>query len=139
MLVHDLKSIGLLADGDAIDPPLPATDALINYLYGVALRDGPIARLGYSYWAESAYEHIGPLLVAIRKSLSLTDRNMTFFAAHSAIDVKHAEEVRKTIGEAVVSPDEADAVVRVATTTLWLTMELLDQALDASTCSGSMV
>src|SRR6185369_11115146 len=65
-IVHDLKSIGLLEDGDVFDPPLPATDALINYLYGVALRDGVIPRLGYSYWAESVYEHIGPLLLSAR-------------------------------------------------------------------------
>jgi pyrroloquinoline quinone (PQQ) biosynthesis protein C len=131
LALHDLKSIGLWRDDDALEPPLPATDALINYLYGVALRDGAVARLGYSYWAESAYEHIGPLLLAARKSLALEDRNMTFFVAHAQIDVAHAEQVRAAIVRSVQTPEQADALQRVAVTTLWLTIQLLVQAFEA--------
>jgi pyrroloquinoline quinone (PQQ) biosynthesis protein C len=132
MILHDLKSIGLMSDGEVIDPPLPATDALINYLYGIALREGATARLGYSYWAESSYEHVGPLLVSAKKSLGLTDRNMTFFVAHSEIDQEHVEQVRAAIGRAVTTPEQADSVHRVAVTSLWLTIQLLAQAFEAA-------
>jgi pyrroloquinoline quinone (PQQ) biosynthesis protein C len=131
MVLHDLRAIGLLERGEAItDAPLPATDALINYLYGVAIRQGLIARLGYSYWAESVYGHIAPLLARGRESLNLTDREMAFFVAHAEIDSKHAAEVQHAIRGSVRTQADADAVYRVATTSLWLTVMLLEQSYD---------
>ncbi len=131
MVLHDLRAIGLLEPDESItEAPLPATDALVNYLYGVALREGPVPRLGYSYWAESVYDHIAPLLARARESLDLTDRDMAFFVAHAEIDSKHAVEVQHAIRGAVRTPADADAVYRVATTTLWLTVMLLEQAYD---------
>lgn len=132
MVLHDLRAIGLIGPDETIaDPPLPATDALINYLYGVAVRQGGlIARLGYSYWAESVYGHIAPLLAHARESLNLTDREMVFFVAHAEIDSKHAAEVEHTIRASVRTQADADAVYRVATTSLWLTVMLLEQAFD---------
>jgi Iron-containing redox enzyme len=131
MVLHDLRAIGLLQPGQPVtDAPLPATDALINYLYGVAIRQGPIARLGYSYWAESVYGYIAPLLISARESLNLTDREMAFFVAHAEIDTKHAVEVEHAIRGAVRTKADADAVYQVATTSLWLTVSLLEQSLD---------
>ena len=131
MVLHDLRAAGLFEAGQPIEPPLPATDALINYLYGVALREGPVPRLGYSYWAESVYTQIAPLLQRASESLSLDERALSFFKAHSTIDVRHAQQVRKTLEGAVSTVEQAEAVQRVALTTLWLTLQLLDQALDA--------
>jgi thiaminase len=130
MVLHDLRAIGLLGADEGIDEePLPAVDALINYLYGIALRDGPVARLGYSYWAESVYGYIAPVLLQARASLGLTDQEMAFFVAHAEIDSKHAAEVRQAISKAVRTQAEAEAVHRVAVTSLWLTISVLDHAL----------
>lgn len=133
MVVHDLRSVGLIdADDDLRDfPKLPATDALINYLSGVAYTDGPIARLGYSYWAEDVYPHIAPLLGAAVTSLGLTERQMTFFVAHGDIDEAHSAEVRRIIGKAAVTPEDRAAIFRVASTTLWLTIEMMNQTYEA--------
>jgi hypothetical protein len=132
LIVHDLRSIGLLG-GEAIeDAPLPATDALINYLYGVVLREGAVPRLGYSYWAESVYQHIGPLLLAARDSLALTRDNMMFFSVHAELDVRHAGEVKNAIRRAVTTPQHATDVHRVAVTSLWLTIQLLEQAFQSA-------
>jgi pyrroloquinoline quinone (PQQ) biosynthesis protein C len=129
LALRDLEALGI--SREALAPPLPATDALIHYLYGVALREGAVARLGYSYWAESAYREIEPLLARVRESLGLDDRALTFFVAHSAIDVRHAEQVRQTLRTQVSTPEQARAVERVAATSLWLTIEVLEQALEA--------
>jgi Iron-containing redox enzyme len=131
-IVHDLESAGLLADGDELDEPLAATDALIHYLYGVALREGPIPRLGYSYWAESAYAEIAPLIAAARTSLALSDSDMTFFVAHSVLDRQHIEEVKEVMCRAITTPEQARAVERVALTSLWLTQSLLEQAFEVT-------
>jgi pyrroloquinoline quinone (PQQ) biosynthesis protein C len=90
-----------------------------------------VARLGYSYWAESVYEHIGPVLGAARSSLGLTDRQMTFFVAHSSVDEGHAQEVRHIMAKVVRTPELAAAVIEAAQTTLWLTLEILNQAFSA--------
>lgn len=135
MVLHDLRSVGLLGRDIEVDdlPRLPATEALIGYLAGLSLRPdaGAVARLGYSYWAESVYEHIAPVLGAARSSLALTDRQMTFFVAHSSIDEGHAHEVQQVVTKVVRTARQADAVFETARTTLWLTLEILNQAFQA--------
>ena len=132
MVLHDLRAIGLLGRTERVaESPLPATEALINYLYGVALRQGPVARLGYSYWAESVYGYIGPVLAQARRSMGLIDAQMAFFVAHAEIDSKHADEVAATIRRWVRSEEDAEAVHQVAVTTLWLTIGLMEQAYES--------
>ncbi|MEU6561287.1 iron-containing redox enzyme family protein [Nocardia nova] len=129
--VHDLRAIGVLGPDEQItESPVIANQALVRYLYGVALCDGPIPRLGYSYWAESVEPHMRPLLQRLRETLGLTDNEMTFFEAHGDIDVRHFEDVKRAITRAVRTPEQADAVHGVAVTTLWLTISLLDQTYD---------
>jgi hypothetical protein len=133
MVVHDLRSAGMIGPDDDLTsfPKAAATDALINYLTGLAVMEGPVARLGYSYWAESVYAEIAPLLAAARTSLALTDRQMTFFIAHSSIDEHHAAEVRRVIEKVATTPAQQEAIYRVATTTLWLTTQLIEQTFAA--------
>lgn len=131
MIVSDLESVGLLDPDELTAPPLPPTQALIGYLYYVSLIEGAKARLGYSHWAESSYDELDPILARARDDLGLEDKSMTFFVAHSTIDVKHAEEVREAIVENVATPQEEAAVKRVADTSLYLTGQLMDAALAA--------
>jgi len=130
MIEHDLRVVDLL-DGALDAPALPATTALIGYLYSVGLMDGAIARLGYSYWAEDAYPHITDLLGHMRTDLGLTDREMSFFVAHAEIDAKHSDEVKEQIARWADTPEDEQAVLKVARTSLWLTGQLLDASLHA--------
>ena len=127
MVVHDLRSIGLLDEADLAAPPLPATEALIGYLYFVALRYGPVARLGYSFWAEDAHAHIGDALAKICVELRLTSKNVTFFGAHAEADVDHIRQLEEALEKYAVTPQDQELVTRVATTTLSLTGQLLEQ------------
>ncbi|MBN9412000.1 MAG: iron-containing redox enzyme family protein [Burkholderiales bacterium] len=127
MVTHDLKSIGLLDEADLDLPPLPATEALIGYLYYVALRYGPVARLGYSFWAESVYGHIQDPFAKISRDLQLTSKNLTFFGSHAEADAEHSQQVEDAIVRFAVSPQDQALVLKVARTTLSLTGQLLDQ------------
>ena len=129
MVVHDLDRAGLLTPGLLDQPPLPPTEALIGFLYAVALRDGAVARLGYSFWAETAYDHIGELLAKVRADLGLGDRQMTFFVAHQSIDSKHADDVRHALTRFATDPADQERVVQVARTSLFLTGQMLDAIL----------
>ncbi|WP_439886114.1 iron-containing redox enzyme family protein [Pseudomonas sp. MBLB4123] len=125
MVVNDLASIG-------VDPsvferkPLPATEALNGYLFSLAIRGGVIPRLGYSFWAEDSYEHLAPLLDVCKNQLGLSDKQLTFFIAHSVIDAKHAEDVNNAIIRWVESDEDKEAVKQVARTTLFLTGQILE-------------
>ncbi len=127
MVEHDLQSIG-----HPFDPkqcvPSPATEALIAYLYYVSLTQGAGPRLGYSFWAENAYEHISPVLDACRRDLGLTDKQMTFFVSHAEIDTKHAQEVKEAILRWCDTPAKEEQILRVAQTTLYLTGQILNTA-----------
>lgn len=127
MVLRDLESVGLLPE--TLPAPLAPTQALIAFLNDVAIRKGPIARLGYSYWAEEVYEHIQPILDRFRADLSLKDEQMTFFVAHSTIDEKHSEEVRIAMQRAVMTEEDRHQIKEVARVTLWLTGQLLEEAL----------
>ena len=127
MVTHDLASIDLLDEADLAASPLPATEALIGYLYYVSLRYGAVARLGYSFWAEGVYGHIEGPFAKISKDLALTGRNLTFFGSHAQADAAHIQQVEEAIERFAITPDDQALVLRVARTTLSLTGQLLDQ------------
>jgi thiaminase len=127
MVIHDLKSVGLFDEADLSQSPLPATEALIGYLYYVSLRYGAVARLGYSFWAEGVYGHIGPALAKMMQDLQLTSKNVTFFGSHAQADVEHIRQVEDAIERFAVSEEERALVTKVARTTLSLTGQLLEQ------------
>ncbi len=127
MVTHDLKSVDLLDEADLLRAPLPATEALIGYLYYVSLRYGAIARLGYSFWAEGVYGHIAGPFGKISKDLQLTSKNLTFFGSHAQADEAHIQQVEEAIERFAIAPEQQELVVQVARTTLFLTGQLLDQ------------
>ena len=126
MALHDLRSIGYQATTENLPEPLEATEVLTAYLYYVAQHGNPLARVGYSFWAESAYEHIGPLLAAGREKLGIDDHNMTFLVAHARIDADHAREVEQVLRRSAVTPDDWRAVARTMRVSLRLTGAMLD-------------
>jgi len=128
MIVHDLKSIGFTDPGQYETYPLPPTQSLISYLYYISLEQGAIPRLGYSFWAEDAYDHLDNALAIARRDLELTDDNMSFFIAHSNIDEEHSQEVKRVIEKFVTDERDREKVMQVAQTTLYLTGNLLDAA-----------
>lgn len=136
MVLNDLRSVGMFEPGDLDAPPLPATEGFIGYLYYVGLHHGAVARLGYSYWAETVYTHIGKLLGKARDDLSLDDKQMTFFVAHAVIDEKHADDVRRAIQHHARTDAERDQILQVTRTTLRLTRHLLDDVHEAYHADG---
>jgi hypothetical protein len=127
MVLHDLRSVGLLDEAQLLEAPLPATEALIGYLWAVSLRYGPVPRLGYSFWAEGSYEHIGDMLAKIKSDLSIPKQSMTFFGSHIELDVNHMEQVSEALSKYAETGAQQELVRTVARTTLYLTGQLLEQ------------
>lgn len=127
MALHDLIALGLPRDSLVIPPPLPMTEAMIAYLYWVSATGNPLRRLGYSYWAESAYEFVNPLINRVREDLDLKPAQMTFFVAHSKIDEDHAAEVRKMVEQNCKSDQDWQDIERVMTTSLRLMGNMMEE------------
>lgn len=137
MVIHDLKSIGMFDDADLKKDPLPATEALIGYLYSVALRYGAVARLGYSFWAEGVYGHIAEPFGKISKDLQLTSKNLTFFGSHAQADEAHIQQVTDAIERFATTPEDQAMVLKVARTTLFLTGQLIEQVAGMHTANAA--
>jgi pyrroloquinoline quinone (PQQ) biosynthesis protein C len=131
MALHDLKNLGFasLTEKD-LPAPLESTQTLIAYLYYTAQHANPLARLGYSYWAEQSYGYIQPLLGMISKGLGVPDNAMTFFREHSAIDEGHARVVKETIERFAKNDSDWDAIESCMANSLTLTARMLDEVFE---------
>ncbi|MEX2499098.1 MAG: iron-containing redox enzyme family protein [Wenzhouxiangellaceae bacterium] len=130
LALADVKSLGLDIEPSSLPKPLPATEVLIAYLYWVASNGNPLQRLGYSFWAESSYEYINPLVDKIRSSLNLDDSQLSFFIAHSEIDSKHAEEVARIMVRHARTDEDWRDIEQVMVTSLKLTGHVLDDVFE---------
>ncbi|MBL7714116.1 MAG: iron-containing redox enzyme family protein [Bdellovibrionales bacterium] len=110
MAFHDLKSLGYKGTVEKLPEPLPQTQTLIGYLYHVSKTGNPLARLGYSFWAERSYQYIEPMLGAIRDEFGIKKGGMTFFDEHSDIDTKHAAEVEEVIERTCKTDEDWKAI-----------------------------
>ncbi|MBX2801426.1 MAG: iron-containing redox enzyme family protein [Myxococcales bacterium] len=128
MALHDLRALGVTADPSAF-PLLPATEMKIAYLYWIAQHGNPVARLGYSFWAENSYGPGGPFLEGMRQSMGLTAAQTTFFDAHADIDAKHGDDVRRVLVKACRTPEDWEAVHRAAQITMRTSFDMLEQEL----------
>ncbi|WP_186131373.1 iron-containing redox enzyme family protein [Burkholderia gladioli] len=127
MALHDLRSLGQAEGELALPAPLPATETLIAYLYWASKQGNPFRRLGYSFWAESSYQYINPLVGKVKQQLGLKDSQLTFFVAHSSIDEAHAREVRSVIERVAKTEADWEAIGETAEVSLRLTGRMLDE------------
>lgn len=126
MALHDVMSLGLKGMDIQIPPPLPETEVLIGYLYWISSNGNPLRRLGYSYWAESCYQYINPVIAQVRATLKLTPAQMTFFIAHGDIDREHIETVNEMLVKSCKTDEDWEAVADVMETSLRLTGRMMD-------------
>ncbi len=131
MALHDLLSLGGIKREDfKPPPPLPATEVLIGYLYWISATGNPLRRLGYSYWAESSYQYITPLLTRVQQTLQLKPAQMTFFVSHSRIDEEHALQVKKMMAQNCKRESDWRDVEQVMVTSLRLTGGMMEAVSD---------
>lgn len=130
MAFHDLKNLGFDTKVDDLPTPLNTTNALIAYLYYVSEYGNPVARLGYSFWAERSYEYIAPLLNLLSEGLNIEKKSMTFFNEHSEIDEQHAIDVENAIQKYAKIPQDWEDIENCMVNSLLLTTRMMDEVLD---------
>lgn len=127
MALHDIQHMGYKVTEEDMPEPLPATKTLIAYLYYVASNESPIARLGYSFWAERVYDYIKPLLTLVEVGMGVKKSSMTFFREHAEIDVNHAKIIDQMIERFVKTEKDWAIVEEVMKTSLKLTVLMGDE------------
>ncbi len=90
----------------------------------------PVARLGYSFWAERSYEYIQPILKLLSEGLDVGKKSMTFFNEHSEIDVQHAIDVENAISRYAKSEQDWQDIEDCMVNSLLLTTRMMDEVLD---------
>lgn len=130
MAFHDLKNLGYHLKPDDLPAPLNSTNALIAYLYYVSEYGNPVARLGYSYWAERSYEYIAPLLNLLSDGLNIEKKSMTFFNEHSEIDEQYAIDVENAIKKYAKTEQDWEDIENCMVNSLLLTTRMMDEVLD---------
>jgi len=126
MALKDINNLGYKLQENDLPKPLPETTILISYLYWVSKTGNPVQRLGYSFWAESCYSYINHVLKKVKDDLALSDKQMTFFIAHSEIDAGHAQEVERILVKTCKSEDDFKDVSEVMEVSLRLTINMMD-------------
>jgi len=128
MAFHDLqKLIGIENFSvEQLSPPLKQTQQLIDRIYEIAAGENYLARLGYSYWAESSYGYFNEPLQALIKKLELKPSMLTFLVAHNDIDVDHFEDIKSIMKKMVKTDQDKDAIRKTMQETLKLTFGMLD-------------
>jgi pyrroloquinoline quinone (PQQ) biosynthesis protein C len=130
MALHDIKAMGHKVDENSLPQPLNSTTALISYLYYVSANSNPLARLGYSFWAERSYQYIRPLLTMLSDGLGIEKKAMTFFNEHSEIDIEHAKQVDETILRFAKTQNDWDEMGDCLETSLRLTSRMMDEVFE---------
>jgi len=125
----DLNSLGAKFEESELPEPLQDTQTLIAYLYRVSLSGNPLARLGYSYWAESCYSHTNKTKEIFKASLDLQSHQMTFLEAHAEIDEDHFEQVKFAINRFVKTDEDWAAIEAVMLQSLLLTGRVMESVI----------
>ncbi|MFA6238160.1 MAG: iron-containing redox enzyme family protein [Bacteriovorax sp.] len=126
MALHDLKSLGANLTNETMPAPSASTEAFSNYLYNlVETGANPVARLGYTYWAESSYEFLGPMAFSAIQNMKLEAKNITFLSEHGDIDQDHFSDVKKILTSIIKTEEDAKAVETVLRDTIRLTGDVL--------------
>lgn len=129
MALSDLNSLGIKFKESDLPSPLPETDALIGYIYRTATTGNALARLGYSYWAESIYGHTKNGTFLFKEALRLKDSQMTFLIAHSKIDKEHFEDIQIALSRFAKTDEDWTAVETCMLQSLDLTRRMVDQVI----------
>jgi hypothetical protein len=98
----------------------PPRDALIGYLYWVALTWGPRPRLGWSLWAQQLMDRVAPLLAGV-----LEEADLSFASVFSDIPPLADTIPGQVLREG--SPEELRRAYSVVRTSMWLFEQILDQ------------
>ena len=77
----------------------------------IVMRENPIGRLGYSFWAEGMNQESGLIVERLRYHFELPDSHMSFVVAHATLDHKHHAECAETIEEFATTPEDREAIL----------------------------
>ncbi|MBI3071417.1 MAG: iron-containing redox enzyme family protein [Deltaproteobacteria bacterium] len=111
LCLHDLEKIGVARETVIASRPLPETAAFSSFLYDFVMRENPIGRLGYSYWAEGSADYGDVLIPRLKHHFGLPDDAMRFVVEHRDLDRGHKAACEKTIEKFALKKEDQEAIL----------------------------
>jgi pyrroloquinoline quinone (PQQ) biosynthesis protein C len=132
LALHDLETMGVDREQVIASRPEPETQAFASLIYDLVIRERPIGRLGYSFWAEGALneEQLPYIAERVRYHFDLSDDQMTFLVAHSELDKGHSRAAVKAIEEHVRDGEDREAVIYFGKATCRMYYHFLEGVFD---------
>ena len=128
LALNDLEKLGVDREAVIASRPEPETQAFSSLIYDLVIRERPIGRLGYSFWAEGALneEQLPYIADRVRYHYDLPDDHMAFLVAHAELDRGHSKAAIKAIEAHVKSDKDKEAVVYFGKATLRMYYHFLE-------------
>lgn len=128
LALDDLEKLGVDREEVVRSRPEPETQAFSSLIYDLVLRERPIGRLGYSFWAEGALnqEQLPFIADRVRYHFDLPDDHMTFLVAHAELDKGHSAAAIKAIETHVKTEEDEEAVTYFGRVTLRMYYHFLE-------------
>lgn len=132
LALADLEKLGVDREEVIASRPEPETQAFASLIYDLVLRERPIGRLGYSFWAEGALnpEQLPFIAERVRYHYDLPDDHMTFLVAHAELDRGHSQAAIKAIEEHVRTEEDREAVIYFGRATCRMYYHFLEGVFD---------
>ena len=132
LALDDLEKMGVDREEVINSRPEPETQAFSSLIFDLVLRERPIGRLGYSFWAEGCLNGEQLPLVAqrVRYHFDLPDDQMTFLVAHAELDKGHSKAAIKAIEEHVNTDGDKEAVIYFGKATCRMYYHFLEGVFD---------
>jgi pyrroloquinoline quinone (PQQ) biosynthesis protein C len=128
LALNDLEKLGVKREEVIASRPEPETQAFASLIYDLVIRERPIGRLGYSFWAEGALneEQLPFIADRVRYHFELPDDHMTFLVAHAELDKGHSKAAIKAIEAHVRTDEDKEAVTYFGKATLRMYYHFLE-------------
>jgi len=132
LALDDLEKMGVDREEVIKSRPEPETQAFSSLIFDLVLRERPIGRLGYSFWAEGCLNAEQLPLVAqrVRYHFDLPDDQMTFLVVHAELDKGHSKAAIKAIEEHVKTDEDKEAVIYFGKATCRMYYHFLEGVFD---------
>jgi pyrroloquinoline quinone (PQQ) biosynthesis protein C len=112
-ILEDLAACGENPDAARTRPPSPATQGMVDYVYGYIRQRNPVGLLGMVHVLEGTSSALATRAAqALERSLALPATALTYLTSHGSLDQAHVKFF-ETLVNGLPSRDQA-AVVEVA-------------------------
>lgn len=130
LAMNDLIVLGENVESLPYQRPLPATSALLGYIFYQIQHHNPIGYLGYLFHLEYLPTQYGKLFTSALENKGVPKEAMSFLIEHVTVDKVHNKWIESYIDKLVLTKDDLESVIATSKTTAYLYEKMIEAAMD---------